>query len=115
MIVNWINEQIKHFKEVEALELKRKEQMLRHIELQNAQKIEDERNELIDLRRITINNVRYINSYMNTLKSNLNSAKGRNASETRKKRDWIRGKIGWLENKLTEEIGMISHYDSLLE
>ena len=108
MIINWINKKVNQFKQNSELERKRIE-FEREIEIQN------KRNELIDLRRITIGNVMYINSYINTLTSNLNSAKGNSAAETKRKRIWIRSKIEWLSNKLTEENVMFTYYDNLIK
>jgi hypothetical protein len=108
MIINWINKKVNQFKQDSELERKRIESE-REIEIQN------KRNELIDLRRITIGNVMYINSYINTLNSNLNSAKGNSAAETKRKRIWIRSKMEWLANKLTEENAMFTYYDNLIK
>ena len=67
------------------------------------------------LRLITINNVRYINSYLNTLHSVVNCMKGNSIAETKRKREWARKKIQWLESKLPEEQGMILHWEKTLE
>ena len=115
MIINWINKKVKQFKEASEMERKRQEYHLNLIESEKEIEIQNKRNELIDLRRITIGNVMYINSYINTLTSNLNSAKGNSAAETKRKRIWIRSKIDWLSNKLTEENAMFTYYDNLIK
>ena len=59
---------------------------------------------------ITCGNINYIKSYTNVLSMNLHTSKGGSAAETRRKRDWIRTKIEWLSNKLTEETAMLEYY-----
>jgi hypothetical protein len=67
--------------------------------------------ELTELRKITINNVRYIKSYLNTLHSVVNCMKGNSMAETKKKRASARKRIEWLSTKLIEEQGMIIHWE----
>ncbi len=68
--------------------------------------------ELSELRLITLNNVRYIGSYINTLYSVVNCMKGNNAAETKRKREGARKKLKWLESKLIEEKGMLIYWES---
>ena len=67
------------------------------------------------LRLITIKNVSYIKSSINTIKGIVNHAKGSNAAETKRKREFLRNKLAWFKIKLSEEEGMIIHYNSLLK
>jgi hypothetical protein len=67
-----------------------------------------------ELRTICINNVMYIESYINVLSANVNHAKGTNAASTNRKRKSIRERIQWLKSKLPEEIGMIEYYNDLI-
>lgn len=114
MIGNWINNQIKKHKEEVARYKKQKEQYQKHLEQRKLDQVQKQKDELIDLRLITIKNVSYIKSYLNVLNSNIKTSKGNNAAETKRKREWIRNKINWLENKLVEEEGMVTYYDSVL-
>ena len=41
--------------------------------------------------------------------------KGNSIAETKRKREWARKKIQWLESKLPEEQGMIIHWEKTLE
>ena len=68
--------------------------------------------ELSELRLITLNNVRYISSYINTLHSVVNCMKGNNAAETKRKREGARKKLEWLKSKLIEEKGMLIHWEN---
>jgi len=70
--------------------------------------------ELRDLRRITITNVMYLKSYLNTLRSVANCMKGSNAAETRKKRQGAKAQIKWLETKLKEEENMEIYWTNKL-
>jgi hypothetical protein len=71
--------------------------------------------ELKALRLITINNARYIRSSINVLNGAVNHAKGSNAAETKRKREFLRIRLEWLKVKQSEEESMIIHYDSLLK
>jgi len=71
--------------------------------------------EIKDLRLITINNVRYINSSINTISGVINHAKGANAADTNRKRKFLRNRLAWLTVKQSEEEGMTIYYDSLLK
>lgn len=71
--------------------------------------------EVKELQLITINNVRYIKSYMNILHSVVNYAKGNSVLETKRKREWAKNKIQWLQSKLLEEEGMILHWGKTLK
>ena len=64
-----------------------------------------------ELRLITINNVRYISGYLNTLHSVVNCVKGSSIAETKRKRDGARKKISWLEDKLEEEKAMVDYWN----
>lgn len=68
--------------------------------------------ELSELRLITLNNVRYLGSYISTLNSVVNCMKGNNAAETKRKREGARRKLIWLESKLIEEKGMLIHWEN---
>jgi hypothetical protein len=68
-----------------------------------------------ELRTICINNVSYIESYINVLGANINHAKGTNAAETNRKRKSMRDRITWLNSKLSEEKAMVEYYCSLLK
>lgn len=70
--------------------------------------------ELKALRLITINNAMYIRSSINVLNSAVNHAKGSNAAETKKKREFLRNRLDWLKLKQVEEEDMILYYDSIL-
>jgi hypothetical protein len=70
--------------------------------------------ENVELRTICINNVSYIESYINTLSANINHAKGSNAAATNRKRKSMRERIDWLKSKLTEEKSMVEYYSSLI-
>jgi hypothetical protein len=68
--------------------------------------------EFTELRKICIDNVRYIKSYLNTLYSVVNCMKGNSMAETKRKRASARKRIKWLESKLIEEKGMLIHWES---
>lgn len=71
--------------------------------------------ELKALRLITINNARYIRSSINVLNGVVNHAKGSNATETKRKREFLVTRLEWLKVKQEEEESMILYYDSLLK
>jgi len=71
--------------------------------------------EIKALRLITINNARYIRSSINVLNGAVNHAKGSNAAETKRKREFLRTRLNWLKGKQSEEESMIIYYDSLLK
>ena len=71
--------------------------------------------EFTELRKICIDNVRYIKSYLNTLHSVVNCMKGNSAAETKLKRESARKRIQWLESKLPEEEGMIIHWENQIK
>mgnify|MGYP006928319633 CR=1 FL=1 len=75
----------------------------------------EEVTENIALRTICINNVYYIESYINVLSANVNHAKGTNAAATNRKRKSMRDRIIWLKSKLSEEKAMVEYYCSLLK
>lgn len=60
--------------------------------------------DLLELRLITINNIRFIESSMPTLVGMLNYSKGSGPGETRQIRKSIKSKIEWFKQKLPEEI-----------
>ena len=70
--------------------------------------------ELKDLLKISHNNVRYIRSYSNVLKSMSVTMKGSSAAETRRKRNWAKSKLEWLDSKLKEEQVMVELYKEQL-
>jgi len=72
-------------------------------------------NEIKALRLIAINNARYIRASINVLNGTVNHAKGSSAAETKRKREFLRKRLAWLQRNQGEEEGMIIHYDSLLE
>ena len=122
-MINWIINKIKQDRESQRIrqakyakhlidaENKKNEERARLINIKRKEK----KQEFIELRLITINNTRYIRSYMNTLGSVLASSTGKNAAETRKKRDGARKKLEWLKCKLSEEESMTIYYDSLIK
>lgn len=110
----WLNKKIEEFKRAQEIERILKVNEAKFKLEQELKKKEKERQEIIELRLICINNVRYINSYINVLTSNSNTAKGKDASSTKKKREFIRKKIEWLKTKLVEEEGMVQYYNSLI-
>jgi hypothetical protein len=61
----------------------------------------------------SINNSRYIRSSINVLTSNVHSVKGRDGAETKRKKEFLRGRIKWLSSKLIEEESMVEYYGSL--
>jgi len=71
--------------------------------------------ELKSLRLITINNARYIRSSINVLNGVVNHAKGSNAAETKRRREFLLNRLEWLKVKQSEEESMIIHYNSLLK
>ena len=71
--------------------------------------------ENVELRTICINNVSYIESYINVLSANINHAKGTNAAATNRKRKSMRDRITWLTSKLAEEKAMIEYYCATLK
>lgn len=70
--------------------------------------------ELRVLRLITINNARYIRSSINVLNGVVNHATGSNATETKRKKEFLRTRLEWLKVKQIEEESMVLYYDSLL-
>ncbi len=95
-MIDWINDIIKSKREQVRLADQAKEVL-------HKQALQEKISELKDLRRITINNVMYLKSYLNTLRSVVNCMKGASAAETRKKRQGARDQIKWVETKLKEE------------
>jgi len=67
-----------------------------------------------ELRRISINNVRYISASINVLASTLHSITGGNGAETKRRKNFTRNRIAWLTSKLPEEQGNVEYYSSLL-
>ncbi len=62
----------------------------------------------------SIKNAMYLQSSINVTTSIVNTAKGKDAAETRRKRDFLRGRIKWMERKLIEETAMVTYYGSLV-
>ena len=62
----------------------------------------------------SINNVRYLKAYINTLRGNIHCMKGNSAGETRQIRENAKSKLKWLELKLEEEIIHAHYYARLL-
>jgi hypothetical protein len=62
----------------------------------------------------SIDNVRYIRAYINTLRGNIHHMKGESAADTKRKREGARSQLNWLEGKLSEEICHANHYARLL-
>lgn len=107
-MLKWINNILEQKQKQQELDAETKRQM-------QAQARKERVEELIDLRLITINNVRYLRSYINTLRSVSNTMKGETAGETRKKRAAARSQIKWLETKLKEEQAMEIYWDEQIE
>ena len=103
-MIRWFNKIQEQRREVE--QCKARAQRQRDIELRKARLRETK-----ELRLITINNVRYISGYLSTLHSVVNCVKGSSIAETKRKRDWARKKISWLEGKLEEEKVMVDYWD----
>lgn len=59
-------------------------------------------------------NVRYLRSYINTLRGTATSVQGSTAAETKRKRDGAKAQLEWLERKLEEETFYLQHYARLL-
>ena len=70
--------------------------------------------EIIALRLIAIKNSSYIRSSINVINGIINHAKGVNAADTKRKREYLRSRVSWLQRNQREEEWMISHYNSLL-
>jgi len=98
-MLKWIKDIIESKQEQERLADQAKEVLVQQA---NKEKL----TELIDLKRITITNARYLRSYLNVLRSVSFTTKGASAAETRKKRQWAKDKIKWVETKLKEEEAM---------
>jgi hypothetical protein len=62
---------------------------------------------------ISIQNTTYLRSSINVHRSSLVNIKERNGAETKKKKEFMKRQIEWLERKLEEETAMVSHYSSL--
>ena len=60
----------------------------------------------------SINNVRYIKASMNTISGMMNSIKGRNAGDTKRRKEAMRSQLKWYERKLQEERAMVHYYAS---
>jgi DNA polymerase III alpha subunit len=103
-MISWFNKIQEQRREVE--ERRARAQRQRDMELRKARLQESK-----ELRLITINNVRYISCYLRTLHSVVNCVKGSSMAETKRKRDWARKKISWLEGKLEEEKAMVDYWD----
>lgn len=103
-MINWFNKIQEQRREVEQRRVEAKRQ--RDLELYKAMLRETK-----ELRLITINNVRYISGYLSTLHSVVNCVKGSSIAETKRKRDWARKKISWLEDKLEEEKVMVDYWN----
>ena len=103
-MINWFNKIQEQRREVEQRRVEARRQ--HDIELRKA-KLQ----EIRELRLITINNVRYITGYLNVLHSVVNCMKGNSMAETKRKREWARKKISWLEGKLEEEKAMVDYWD----
>ena len=103
-MISWFNKIQEQRREVE--ERRARAQRQRDMELRKARLQESK-----ELRLITINNVRYISCYLHTLHSVVNCVKGNSMAETKRKRDWARKKISWLEGKLEEEKAMVDYWD----
>ena len=107
-LLNWINDIADSYREQQRLNAEAKRRM------QEKARKEREK-ELIELRLITINNVRYLRSYISTLRSMSNTIKGASAAETRKKRDWAKSQVKWLETKLKEEQYMEVYWNQKIQ
>jgi len=103
-MICWFNKIQEKRREVEEHRVSAQRQ--RDMELRKARLQESK-----ELRLITINNVRYITGYLRNLHSVVNSMKGNSMAETKRKRDWARKKISWLEGKLEEEKAMVDYWD----
>jgi len=103
-MINWFNKIQEQRREVEQRRVEARRQ--HDIELRKARL-----QEMRELRLITINNVRYITGYLNVLHSVVNCMKGNSMAETKRKREWARKKISWLEGKLEEEKAMVDYWD----
>ena len=103
-MINWFNKIQEQRREVEQrrVEARRQHDMKLH---------KARLRETKELRLITINNVRYISGYLSTLHSVVNCVKGSSIAETKRKRDWARKKISWLEGKLEEEKVMVDYWN----
>lgn len=106
-MLKWINDIIESKQEQARLADQAKEVLAQ-------QANREKRKELIDLRRITICNVRYLRSYLNTLNSVANCIKGGSAAETRKKRQGAKAQIKWVATKLKEEEYMEIYWNKQL-
>lgn len=69
---------------------------------------------LPELMTQSIENVRYIKAYINTLRGNIHTMKGESAAETKRKREQAKVKLKWLDSKLSEETCHAHHYARLL-
>ena len=103
-MISWFNKIQEQRREAEQRRARAQRQ--RDMELRKARL-----QECKELRLITINNVRYISGYLSTLHSVVNCVKGSTVAETKRKRDWARKKISWLEGKLEEEKVMVDYWD----
>lgn len=107
-MLKWINNIIESKQEQERLA-----ELAKKILAQQADR--EKLTELIDLRRITIGNVRYLRSYLNTLNSVSNCIKGGSAAETRKKRQGAKAQIKWVAGKLKEEESMEIYFNQRVQ
>ena len=103
-MIGWFSKIQEERREAEQLKAKARRQRDRDLHKAVLQEIKE-------LRLITINNVRYITGYLNVLHSVVNSMKGNSLAETKRKREWARKKITWLEGKLEEEKVMLDYWD----
>lgn len=62
----------------------------------------------------SIDNVRYLSAYINTLRGNVHSMRGESAADTKRKRESAKSQLKWLERKLVEETYYANHYARLL-
>lgn len=100
-----------YFKEQD--EKRFQEDQRRHMQMLSLRK--KELAETRELLRITNCNINYIKAYLNTLGSVANCTKGDTVSETRRKRQWVRAKIEWLNRKIEEELVMSHFYENKIK
>jgi hypothetical protein len=106
-MINWIKGKIEDRKRADHAAAKAR--LDRQIQLRAKQK-----EELKELRLITIQNRMYLTSSINVYTSVVNSIKGRNGAETKRRKEFMNKRIQWMTVKLEEETAMISYYDQRL-
>jgi hypothetical protein len=106
-MIQWITDKIEKRKadEIAAQKSKRNAEVLRLAAIKS-ENIEDYTQSL--------RNTMYLRSSINVTRSNVHNVKGRSGAETKQKKEFLRGRIKWMERKLIEELEMVELFKSMI-